>query len=123
MTISEEAWYDEDAGPLVRLYARVGGRTPVRYDDLELSTIINCAAGATSPNGLSADQEAVLRLSRRPIALAEIAVHLSLPIGPTRLLLGELRESGLIHARRPPEEKLDSYPVVLQRLLSGLRSL
>jgi hypothetical protein len=119
----DDAWYDEDAGPLVRLYARVGGRTPVLRDDLELSAIILRDDEAAEPDGLSADQQAALRLSRRPVALSEIAVHLGLPIGPTRLLLGELLEAGLIKTRGPVEDNRDSSPAVLQRLLSGLRSL
>ena len=123
MTISDEAWYDEDAGPLVRLYARVGGRTAVLRDDLELSAIIHCTPEVAPPDGLSADQQAVLRLSRRPISLSEIAVHLGLPIGPTRLLLGELREAGLVSTRRPADDDPDASPAVLQRLLGGLRSL
>ena len=122
MTISDEVWYDEDAGPLVRLYARVGGRTTAPVDDLDLSTVIHCAAGA-APDGLSDDQQAVLRLSRRPTALAEIAAHLGLPIGPIRRLLGELREADLVHARRPAAGDIDSAPAMLQRLLGGLRSL
>ena len=123
MTISDEAWYDEDAGPLVRLYARVGGGAPVLAGDLELGTIIHREPDGIVPSGLSADQQAVLRLCRRPIALAEIAVHLGLPIGPTRLLLGELRKADLIHTGRPAPERPDEVPVVLQRLLSGLRTL
>jgi Protein of unknown function (DUF742) len=123
MTVTDEAWYDQDAGPLVRLYARVGSRTPVLRDDLELSAMIRRAPGVSTPDGLSADQQAVLRLSQRPISLSEIAVHLGLPIGPTRLLLGELRAAGLVDARRPAPDNRDSSPAVLQRLLSGLRSL
>jgi hypothetical protein len=123
MAMTEEAWYDEDAGPLVRLYARVGRQTPVLPDDLELSTIIHCAPDGPTPDGLSADQQAVLRVSRRPISLSEIAVHLGLPIGPTRLLLGELRAAGLVDTRRPTPDDNDSSPAVLQRLLGGLRSL
>jgi Protein of unknown function (DUF742) len=123
MTMSEEAWYDEDAGPLVRLYARVGSRTPLLRDDLALSAIILRDADTPEPEGLSADQQAALRLSRRPIALSEIAVHLGLPIGPTRLLLGDLLEAGLIQTRSRAEDNRDSSPAVLQRLLSGLRSL
>jgi hypothetical protein len=123
MTIADEAWYDEDAGPLVRLYARVGGRTPLLRDDIELSAIILRETDVPEPDGLSADQQAALRLSRRPIALSEIAVHLGLPIGPTRLLLGDLLEAGLIHTGRPAEDNRDSSPAVLHRLLSGLRSL
>nr|WP_296067279.1 DUF742 domain-containing protein [uncultured Actinoplanes sp.] len=124
MTGAEETWYDQDAGPLVRLYARVGGLTPgaVR-DDLELSAIISCTPGAGESADLSSDQQTVLRLTRRPLALSEVAVHLGLPIGPTRLLLGELSDAGLIDVRRPPATGRGESPAVLQRLLSGLQSL
>lgn len=123
MTTSDAVWYDEDAGPLVRLYARVGGRAPVLRDDIELSTLIHCAPDVAAPHGLSVDQQAVLRLSRRPIALPEIAVHLGLPLGPTRLLLGELRAAGLVRTGRPAEDSRDSHAAVLQRLLTGLHAL
>lgn len=123
MTISDVVWYDEDAGPLVRLYARVGGRTPVPRDDIELGTLIHCVPDVAAPPGLSADQQAVLRLTRRPIALPEIAVHLGLSLGPTRLLLGELRTAGLVRTGRPVEDKRGSSLAELQRLLTGLRSL
>jgi hypothetical protein len=123
MTTSGEAWYDEDAGPLVRLYARVGGLSAVLPDDLELSAIISCEPDVAVPAGLSTDQQAVLRMCRQPIALPEIAVHLGLPLGPARRLLGELREAGLISTRRPSEDRLDSSPALLQRLATGLRSL
>jgi len=123
MTVRNEAWYDEDAGPLVRLYARVGGRSPVPRDDLGLSAIIRCTPGVAAPEDLSADQQAVLRLSRRPISLSEIAAHMSLPIGPTRLLLAELRAAGLVDTARPAPDDRDSSYAVLQRLLGGLQSL
>jgi hypothetical protein len=123
VTISDEAWYDEDAGPLVRLYARVGGLAPVPRDDIELGTLIHCAPDVAVPHGLSADQQAVLRLARQPIAVPEIAVHLGLPIGPTRLLIGELREAGLVSAQRPAGDQPGPVPAVLHQLLSGLRSL
>jgi uncharacterized protein DUF742 len=121
--ITDEAWYDEDAGPLVRLYARVGGIGPAVRHDLELNAIIHGAPEGPAPDGLSADQQAALRLARRPISLSEIAAHLALPIGATRLLLGELQLAGLIHARRPSGDNHGATPAVLQRLLSGLRSL
>jgi DNA-binding transcriptional ArsR family regulator len=123
VTVSAEAWYDDDAGPLVRLYARVSSRMPAIRDDLELNTLIHHVAGGAPPDGLSPDQQAALRLTRRPVALCEIAAHLGLPVGLTRLLLGELREAGLVTVRRPTRDNQSAHLVVLERLLSGLHSL
>jgi DNA-binding IclR family transcriptional regulator len=118
MSFSDEAWYDDDAGPLVRLYARVGGHAPVLRDGLGMSALVHCPAEVLEPDGLTPDQQTALRLARRPIALSELAVHLGLPLGPARLLLGELREMGLVEVRQR-----DASPAVLERLLSGLHSL
>ncbi|GAA2706588.1 DUF742 domain-containing protein [Actinoplanes palleronii] len=118
MARPEDAWWDDDAGPLVRLYARVGGRTGALPGGLELSAIVHCPPETPEPDGLSADQLAALRLVRRPLALSEVAVRLGLPIGAARLLLGELLAAGLIEVRQR-----DASPAVLEQLLSGLRSL
>jgi uncharacterized protein YwlG (UPF0340 family) len=123
MTVSAEAWYDDDAGPLVRLYARVGSRTTVVRDDLELTSIVNHVPGGPAPDDLSADQQAALRMARRPVSLSEIAAHLGLPVGATRLMLGHLREAGLVTVRRSTGDNQAAHQAVLQRVLGGLRSL
>jgi predicted Rossmann fold nucleotide-binding protein DprA/Smf involved in DNA uptake len=123
MTSWNERWYDEEAGPLVRLYARTGGRTVARRDDFELSTMICCAPDAAHRPGLSSEQSTILRLSREPVSTTEIAAHLGMPIGPVRVLLGELRDAGLIVAPQVRPADADPSRPVLERLLSGLRAL
>jgi hypothetical protein len=118
MSLTEEAWYDDDAGPLVRLYARVGGRAPALHHGLDMSAIVHRVADRPEPDGLTPDQQAALRLAREPVALSEVAAHLGLPLGATRLLVADLCAAGLIEARRR-----DASPDVLDRLLSGLNSL
>lgn len=123
MTGWDERWYDEDAGPLVRLYARTGGRTVARRDDFELSTMICCAPAAADQPGLSVDQSTILRLSREPVSMTEIAAHLGMPVGPVRVLLAELRDAGLIVAPQVRPTGAGPSGPVLERLLTGLRAL
>ena len=123
MSAWAETWYDEDAGPLVRLYARTGGRAVTNPDGLELNAMVCSVPSAVPRPGLSSEQSTILRLSRQPVSLSEIAVHLGMPVGPVRVLLGELRDAGLIAVPRPGETGAGSSPHVLERLLSGLRSL
>jgi hypothetical protein len=123
MTTWDERWYDEDAGPLVRLYARTGGRTVARRDDFELSTMIRCAPGAAQQPGLSTEQSTILHLSREPVSMTEIAAHLGMPIGAIRVLLGGLRDAGLIVVPRGRPTGAGPSGPVLERLLSGLRAL
>jgi Protein of unknown function (DUF742) len=123
MTNWDETWYDEDAGPLVRLYARTGGRTVTDQDEFELSAMICCVPDAAPQPGLSSEQSTILRLSRRPVSLTEIAAHLSMPVGPVRVLLRELSDAGLIAVPRHRPAGAGPSHHVLERLLGGLRSL
>jgi CRP-like cAMP-binding protein len=119
----DEVWYDEDAGPLVRLYARTGGRTVTDRGALELNAMVCRVPSARPRSDLSSEQSTILRLSRQPVSLSEIAVHLGMPVGPVRVLLGELRDAGLIAVPKPGETGAAPTHHVLERLLSGLRSL
>jgi len=119
----EDAWYDEDAGPVVRLYMMTGGRTVPARQDFALSTLIHGVPAATPPAGLSPEQTKILRLSRRPVSVPEIAAHLGMPLGPVRVLLGDLRDAGLIAVPQAREATGDPAQDVLERVLSGLLAL
>jgi len=119
----EEIWYDDDAGPIVRLYALTGGRTVAGREDFTLSTMVQrIAADVVSP-GLSPEQRRILRLSRSPVSVPEIAAHLGMPLGSVRVLLGDLRDAGLIAVPQSRESNAATSQPVLERLLNGLLSL
>lgn len=125
MSLWTETWYDEESGPLVRRYARIGDRSATAGDDeLELNALVTRLPTPVEepPSGLSSTESAILRLSSRAVSLSEIAAHLDLPIGEMRSLLCGLRDAGLVVVRRPSHDG-DSSPDVLQQLLVGLRSL
>jgi DNA-binding transcriptional ArsR family regulator len=122
MTLWSETWYDEESGPLVRRYARIGDRTTAVSDDLELNALVTRIPDEVVPAGLTSTESSILRLSSRPVSLSEIAANLDLPIGEMRALLAGLTDAGLITVRRPSANG-DSSPDVLQQLLAGLRSL
>jgi uncharacterized protein DUF742 len=120
----EEIWYDDDAGPVVRLYALTGGRTVAGHEDFTLSTmVVHGVAGDAPPPGLSPEQLRILRLSRRPVSVPEIAAHLGMPLGSVRVLLGDLRDAGLIAVPQSRESSAATSQPVLERLLSGLLAL
>jgi DNA-binding transcriptional ArsR family regulator len=120
---TEEIWYDDDAGPIVRLYALTGGRTVAGREDFTLSTMVQrIAADVVSP-GLSPEQRRILRLSRSPVSVPEIAAHLGMPLGSVRVLLGDLRDAGLIAVPQSRESNAATSQPVLERLLNGLLSL
>ncbi|MEV6304107.1 DUF742 domain-containing protein [Actinoplanes sp. NPDC051861] len=121
--IAEDVWYDEDAGPLVRLYAITGGRAAVPADGITLSAIVQRVLGATAGRELSEPESEVLRLADRPVSVSEIAAWMRLPLGPVRVILGDLRDAGMITFPRSGDAAGHTDRRLLEQVLSGLRSL
>ncbi|XRQ04184.1 DUF742 domain-containing protein [Actinomadura welshii] len=123
---SAERWLDREAGPLVRPYAMTRGRTRPEGEGFELIAVVT-ATGVPPGDRLrySPDHTRVLRACGRPIAVVDLSADLGLPIGVVRVLLGDLRDEGLVavsaaaepaQGRRPPNG-------VLREVLNGLRAL
>ena len=131
----EEIWYDDEAGPLVRLYAITGGRTDAPAGDFTLSTIVQRMPGASAggPPGASAGgspggdwslaESTILELTERPVSVSEIAARLGLPLGPVRVILGDLRDAGLITVPRSRDAAERPSMRLLEQVLSGLNAL
>ena len=121
--IAEDVWYDEDAGPIVRLYAITGGRADTPAGGITLTAVVQRVPGATAPGELSGPESTILRLAERPVSVSEIAAGLHLPLGPVRVLLSDLREAGLITL--PGRQDAAGRPDMglLNQVLTGLRSM
>jgi uncharacterized protein DUF742 len=118
---SEDAWYDDNAGPLVRLYAMTEGRSRPDGDEFAVSTLIVCTSSHAAGTELSSEKAAILRLCTRAVSVAEIAAHLVLPLGTVTVLLGDLRSAGLIQTPQPANGRPAAE--VLERLRDGLQVL
>ncbi|WP_037577569.1 DUF742 domain-containing protein [Phaeacidiphilus oryzae] len=129
---NQPSWYDEEAGPLVRLFALTRGRTrPDAREAFDLIALVvadSAYGGAGSPYGsepgLAPEHRRILdRCREDPASVAEIAAHSDLPVGVVRVLLGDLLDLGLIRVSRPvppaqlPDERL------LREVINGLRAL
>jgi hypothetical protein len=64
-----------------------------------------------------------MRLCRKPLSVSEIAAHLRLPLGSVRVLLGDLRDAGLIAVPGPKAAADQPSQELLERVLSGLMAL
>ncbi|GAA3065275.1 DUF742 domain-containing protein [Pseudonocardia yunnanensis] len=118
----DDGWYDESAGPLVRPYTITNGRTPTDTAQLDLSTQVMALRAEREPTGLSPEHLAVVRLSRPPVSIAEIAARLQLPLGVVRVLCGDLIDGGLVITRSPTYRPaqgpdLDTLQAVLDALI------
>ncbi|WP_316524625.1 DUF742 domain-containing protein [Kitasatospora brasiliensis] len=120
----EGSFYDKDAGHLVRPYAITNGRTgPVR-DGFTLITLVVTADPRADTRRLAPEPAAILDLCReRPLAVAEIAAALDLPVSVVKVLLDDLAEARLILTRAPVP--LAEAPAVslIQAVIEGVRRL
>lgn len=118
----EDAWYDENAGPIVRLYAMTSGRAGDEGDEFTVGALISRTGDHAGGTELSAEKSAILRLCAHPVSVAEIAAHLALPLGTVKALLADLRGAGLVQLPSPPAEGHSSEHL-MRRLHDGLRAL
>jgi len=115
------ARYDDD--PFIRPYLLTGGRTAA-------SVPIEALVWATGDEDglmarrlrLSPEHERILEVCRTRQAVAEVAAHLSLPLGVVRVLVGDLDALGLVIVSSVIGDGRDDI-VMVERLLDGVRRL
>jgi Protein of unknown function (DUF742) len=124
MPSPEERWLDSEAGPVVRPYALIGGRTRHAGEKFDLVATVRVTRKAISePAALGPEQMAVLNLARRPTTVADLASELDLPLGVVRILLADLRDLGYILIRSPAAQQPRPNGHILREVLNGLRAL
>jgi hypothetical protein len=125
-----EQWFDDEAGPVVRLFAMTRGRTRPAGDGLfDLIAMVTRRPlvdrdPALPEPVLDPEHQAILDLcAREPLSVAELGSYTDLPVSVVRVLLGDLHDAELIEVTRPvaiaelPDERL------LREVISGLRAL
>ncbi|MFJ9848470.1 DUF742 domain-containing protein [Streptomyces sp. NPDC101150] len=125
MTDSTPHWYDDEAGPMVRLYAMTAGRARPGSEAFELMAVVGTGSRpADDTPVLSPEQHTILALcGERPRTVADIASDSGLPLGVVRVLLSDLLAAELIQVTPPvpPAQLPDAH--VLKEVIDGLRAL
>jgi hypothetical protein len=114
-------WLDEDAGPVVRPYAVIGGRTrhSRQFDVIAFVVVTGRAPGAQ----LQPEHRRILERAAEPVSVAEVSAHLDLPLGVIRVLLSDLLAEELIVIHEPLDGATRPAENVLEAVINGLRSL
>jgi hypothetical protein len=100
-----------------------GGRTkPVGERKFDLIDIV-VATGAAPHRAFSPGPEhrRILELCQRPLAVAELAAMIGLPLGVVAVLLGDLLYEDLINVFRQAQRITDRG--LLQKVLDGLNAI
>ncbi|RBQ21373.1 hypothetical protein DP939_01245 [Spongiactinospora rosea] len=121
---AEYQWLDEEAGPVVRPYALINGRTRSSGPPIDLIAMV-VATGERPPSGtvLGPEQEKVLARTRRAASVADVAAELDLAVGVVRVILGDLRDMELIVIRPPAPVATFTGEHILKDVINGLRAL
>ncbi|MFF7484739.1 DUF742 domain-containing protein [Streptomyces luteogriseus] len=113
------------AGRLVRPFALTGGRTrPSRADFTLISTVTAVDPPPVTVARCQPEHSRILRLCAEPVAVAELAARLDLPVSVVVILLCDLLEAGRITVR-PPRLVSRTTPDLdlLQKVRDGLGRL
>jgi hypothetical protein len=106
---------------LVRAYVMTDGRAHPSRDVFDLVTLV--IAVKSAQDGLSPEKRRVIDLCRGgALSVAEVAAHLRVPVSVTKVLLGDLVDSGHIVTRGPIPTAEPPESGILQEVLDGLRA-
>ncbi|WP_280262249.1 DUF742 domain-containing protein [Nocardia wallacei] len=123
MSHRHESWFEDEAGPLVRLYAVTRGRGGGARPELNLLTLVVDAE--TGPlRRTEPEYAAIVRLCRTAQSIAEVSAQLHLPLTVTKILVGDLIDDGRLIFRSPPPTDSGAPDIgLLQAVLNGIRAL
>ncbi|MCT2594746.1 DUF742 domain-containing protein [Streptomyces sp. N2-109] len=116
---------------LVPAYLATSGRARPSRNTLDRLSLLHNPAGPGpsgtglgGPDGLRPEERRLLELLRPgSLSLAEAAAHLRLPVSVVKVLVADLVDTGLLHARPPvPAHRLPEREL-LEKVLDGLRTL
>jgi hypothetical protein len=113
---------DPEAGRLVRPYALTGGRTRPAHTHLELEALVTTTSLGQRAR-LTVEQRGIAALCRDILSIAEISARLDLPLGVTRVLVGDMAQAGLVNVHRPAAGGDRPDLALLERVLYGLQTL
>jgi hypothetical protein len=101
-----------------------GGRTRPAHTELEIEALVSTTSlGERSPK-LTVEQRAIAALCRDILSIAEISARLDLPLGVTRVLVGDTADGGLVMVHRPTQAAGERPDLaLLERVLYGLRAI
>ena len=107
----------------VRPYAMTGGRTRPAHTDLEIEALVSTTSTGERTPKLTVEQRAIAALCRDILSIAEISARLDLPLGVTRVLVGDMADEQLVIVHRPAHGADRPDLALLERVLYGLHSI
>ena len=99
-----------------------GGRTRPT-EDLEIEALVATTSQGEWTPKLTVEQRAIAMLCHDLLSIAEISAHLRLPLGVTRVLVGDMADERLVVVYRPAQAADRPDLALLERVLYGLHAI
>ena len=120
-----------DDEPFVRPFGLTGGRTVPSRSDLDLTTQVMASTGAGRRAraghrhgvAMSPEMQTIMDLAPRPIAIAELAARMALPLTTVAILVSDLVDDGRLtisHGLQDADIHGQTRLEFLQRVRDGL---
>lgn len=108
---------------VVPLYLLTQGRTRSVGRELPWEALVVATdKGQAALGRLRFEQAHIVAMCQRPVAVAEIAAHLAVPLGVAGVLVSDLHADGLLTVHQPLADSARPHREILERLLAGLRN-
>jgi hypothetical protein len=126
--VTDDHWYEDETGSMVRPYTVTRGRTrPSDRHTIDLMSQVTAVETEDGRPGVDHARACLLDLVRRgPRPVVELAADADLPLTVVRVLLGDLAEAGLVRIDEPqrsPRGGPAADPELLQEIVERLREL
>ncbi|MCV7285738.1 DUF742 domain-containing protein [Mycolicibacterium wolinskyi] len=125
MTLSMDRPEQKQSASRARPYTLTGGRTRARIE-IPIEASVEALVSSSELDWAPGDVHSVIvQLCASRPSIAEISAYAGLPIGVTRVLVGDLVESGhlRVHATLTDHTTATERRRLIERTLSGLRAL
>jgi hypothetical protein len=129
MTPRRERKNRDSKGPVVRPYAVTSGRTRPSGAAIDMVALVAALRRASLADlepdlqaKLGPEHRRLLDACRLPVAVADLASDLDLPLGVVRILVADLREQGLVSVRQPTPSGFSDV-AILKEVADALRRL
>jgi hypothetical protein len=120
---SETETEDEAPGEHYRPYLLTGGRTGGGSAGIGIETVlVRDASAIPRQTGWSTELTKIIAACEQPVAVAEVAARIGLPIGVVQVLSGDLVTAGVL-LRSASSMSLADDVLFIERLIHGVAAL
>ena len=121
--VEDDIVFEDEEAQALRPYLLTGGRTRSAVDGLAFETLVEKGSEAARADQLRFENAKLLDLCDAPISVAELSAHLSIPLGSTMVMIGDLIASGHLLSHRTINAASDAGVSLVTRIIAGVKQL